>query len=434
MSDTEFVSYDVECISPPAKVVVSMYQQPGAVCDPVVKAGTHVKKGQVIGSCPGSVAAPVHAPVSGTVSAVGNSLEPTGRIALAVTIESDGKEEWVPSVTSGGAIPSMIGVNRLAAALKNAGIVEAGTPSFPLFTQILAPRGESAEEPAPKRADMLIINGVDIEPGVMVRRAVIHTFTDQLIEGIKLLQLASGVRKTVLAVGEEDELSAELLRTLKRADIEIFRAAAKYPSGMTPILVKQITGKEIPLPNGTPRDVGLLVFDVISALNVLDAIRDGKPQVEKLITVLTPDMEKPKNVVVPIGTTVADIAQALGLSTEAGKVLMGGPMMGEAQFSLEVPVTKQSYALFFQDKTKVVEFKSEPCIDCGACVKCCPTNLMPNLLGRYCEYNRFGDAERHHIFHCIECGNCAYVCPTKRPMVHFMRFGKKELLSKRTGA
>ena len=164
------------------------------------------------------------------------------------------------------------------------------------------------------------------------------------------------------------------------------------------------------------------------------AIRDQRPQVRKLITVSGHGVSRPRNLVVRIGTPVREVMSFMGIPEgSVEKVIIGGPLMGYAQYSLDVPVTKEAYALVCQGPGDILTFEPDPCFNCGACVRICPVNLMPNELSKYCEFGRFEDAERHWLFHCIECGLCAYVCPAKRPMVHFMRYGKSEIIARKVG-
>ena len=430
------VSYEIDEFLTPKEVVISMCQQPGQVCEPLVQIGDAVKKGQLIASGPTPEAAPIHASVSGTVTDIRSHLEPKGSNATAVFIESDGGQEWADHVQPGEMLP-MIGSVRLLNAIKGAGIVQAGAPSFSLGEQLTSPgraHEESTGKPVYDPAKLIVINGMDIEPGVSTRRAVLSSKIDEVVQGVRILRQAAAVRNVVLAVNDEKALSPKGHRLLAKEDVQIFWGATKYPSALEPMLVKQITGREIPLPYGCSRDVGVMTLDVLTVLNVLDAAKDNKPHVEKLISVSAPGMEEPRNILVPLGTRVSEIVETLELGSDVSKVIMGGLMMGDAQYTLDMPITKQTYAITLQPESQLAEFLPEPCINCGACPKVCPTNLMPNMLGRYCEFNKFEEAERNLIFHCIECGNCAYICPTKRPMVHFMRLGKKELLAKRTGA
>ncbi len=433
--EPELLSFDIQEMAAPSKVVISMLQQPQEALSPTVRVGDQVKKGQIIGEGSSSASAPIHASVSGKVVEIGKRLEPSGMTVDAVIIESDGKNEWIPGVARGDSSP-MVGMGIMSKTLMRAGIVEASAPSFSLSSR-MAPRpvrdeAESAQKGAPVK--FLVINAVDIEPGVTVRRAALKNKYAEIVEGSKTLRKAVGVQRVLLAVNDESWVSDEAIDAFKREDIELFWASRKYPSGMEPILIKQITGKEIPLPGGISLDAGALLVDTLTVLNVLDAVRESKPQVEKLVTVSAPGMGIAANVLVPIGTTLRDLFESLAIDPAVGKVLVGGSMMGTAQYSLDVPITKQTYAVTIQTPEEVSEFLPEACIDCGACVTVCPTNLMANLLGRYCEYRKFEIAERAFLFHCIECGNCAYVCPTKRPMVQFMKLGKKELMGKRTGA
>ncbi len=428
----------IETAPLPKKVVLLMEQHPGGICEPVVSKGDQVKTGQVVGKSDRFDLADLHATVSGTVSDVTLQPDPRGNKVPAVIIESDDRDEWVelPEPDEHFAqLKAEEALNRL----RHAGIVEIGNPAVPLHVKVVPPELPDTYLflvgiPVLKKVHTLIINAVDSEPNVFIRRGLLRHHPDDLIKGIRVLRTMVGAEKVVLAVSETDQLSIDRLGPYAKAGFELFGASDKYPSGLEPILVKQVSGKEIPLPDGTSRDTGYLVQDVVTVMNAVEALRDHKPQVDKLITVFGSSLSRPKNLRVRIGTPVRDVLGSLSIKPDTlGKVIFGGPLLGYAQYTLDVPITKETYALTLQNEKGVHEFSPNACFNCGACVDVCPINLLPNELSRFCEFGRFEQAENGFLLHCIECGLCGYVCPAARPMVHFMRYGKSEIAARKVG-
>ncbi len=402
----------------------------------MVAKGDSVKLGQRIAASTDFSVAPIHSSVSGIVSDVMPWPDPRGNKVLSIVIDSDGRDEWVEGVEPNEQFLSER-PSKLISTLRFAGITEAGMNGVPLHVNLTPPEQPKSYLflvgiPVLKRVHTLLVNGVDAEPNVFVRRAVLHNFTRELVLGIQVIRRITGVGKVVLALSEQEAYPSEVIDPLRKAGVGLFWASDKYPSALEPILVKQFTGEEIPLPGGNSRDVGVLVQDVVTLVNVVTAVRDGKPLVDKLVTVAGQGLSRPRNVRVRVGTSVKEMLAQMQIdSTNVHKVLLGGGMMGFAQYTLDVPITKEVYAVHLQGKDQVERFAPEPCFNCGECVSVCPVNLLPNELSKFCEFGRFDDAERNLISHCIECGLCAYVCPVKRPMVHFMRYGKSEIIARK---
>ncbi|MBI4776841.1 MAG: RnfABCDGE type electron transport complex subunit C [Deltaproteobacteria bacterium] len=433
------VDYKIETFPLPKKVILPMEQHHGGMCEPAVSKGEKVKTGQIIGKSDRFSVAPVHASISGTVTDILPWPEPRGRNVLSLVIESDDKDEWIETAHPD---PDFLSrkPSQLLSDLRNSGIIEIGTPALPLHVKLAPPERPKmylflVGIPVLKKVHTLIVSAIDPEPGVYVRRAVLRNFPEEILQGIQAVRRISGVTRVVLAISENDPISTEVLKRFDEAGVELFVASGKYPSALEPILIKQFMGEEIPLPDGNCRDVGVLVQDVVTVYNLLAALRDKKPHIERLVTVWGNGISKPRLFIVRIGTPVGEIISYLGGSIPGtGKVIMGGPLMGYAQYSLNVPVTKETYGIMLQAERDVHKFSPDPCFNCGACVGVCPTNLLPNELSKYCEFGRFADAERNYVFHCIECGLCAYVCPAKRPMVHLMRYGKSEINARKVSA
>ena len=234
--------------------------------------------------------------------------------------------------------------------------------------------------------------------------------------------------QVVLAVSSNGSLNAPLTSELAGLGVKIFRGKDKYPLGLNPILIKCVTGREIPLPDGNEQDIGVSVVDAMALVHLVEAVRELKPQVDRVVSVSGSGLAAVKNYRIRLGTPVKDLMEQLaGIQGEPVKVIAGGAMTGTALLRTDIPVTKETDALIFQTAAEAASFTSEACINCGLCVRHCPARLLPSELSKYCEFNMFEEAEDKYLLHCIECGICAYVCPEKRPMLHLLRFGKREL-------
>jgi electron transport complex protein RnfC len=282
--------------------------------------------------------------------------------------------------------------------------------------------------PRAKPLDTVIINGIDAEPGMAAKGAVLQKNSSEILAGIKIIQKLLDEAQIVLAVGSNGSLTAPLTSELAGLGVKVFQGKYKYPTGLNPILIKCVTGREIPLPHGNEQDIGVAVVDAVSLLHLVEAVRDLKPQVDKVVSLSGAGMTAVKNFRVRLGTVVQDLMEQLsGLESEPVKVIAGGAMTGAALMNTNIPITKETDALIFQTATEAKRFSQDACINCGLCVRHCPSRLLPNELSKYCEFSMFEEARDKYLLHCIECGICAYVCPEKRPMLHLMRYGKREL-------
>lgn len=409
----------------PKRVVLSLDR----FCKPVVEVGEQVETGQLVGRSDDFLAAPVHASVSGKVTDIRPWFDPRGNEVLSVIIESDGKDSWLQETSADERFLEKE-IARILSELKAAGVVESGPPSMPLHAKFAKP--EPPKEflflvgiPETRPVDTVIINGIDAEPGMTAKGAVLSKYGSEIISGIKIIQKIVDSAKVVLAVGS---LNSSLNGELAGLGIEVFRGRDKYPIGLNPILIKCVTGREIPLPDGNEQDIGVAVVDTVSLLHLVEAVRDLKPQVDKVVSLSGAGMTAVKNFRVRLGTVVQDLMEQLAeLRGEPVKVIAGGAMTGAALMSTNIPITKETDALIFQTAREAKSFSADACINCGLCVRHCPSRLLPNELSKYCEFSMFEEARDKYLLHCIECGICAYVCPEKRPMLHLMRYGKREL-------
>ncbi len=423
---------EIEDAPLPKRVVLPLGQNGNRVCKPVVEVGEQVKTGQLIGQSDDFLVAPVHSSISGTITDIRPWFDLSGNEMLSVIVESDGNDSWLEEIRADESFLEKETVQILTD-LKAAGVVEIGPPAMPLHAKVAQP--ERSEEflflvgtPQAKPVDTIIINGIDAEPGMAAKGAILQKNSSEIIAGIKIFQKLLDSAQLVLALSSNGSLNSTLTSELGSLGVQVFRGKDKYPLGLNPILIKCVTGREIPLPDGSESDIGVAVVDAVTLVHLVEAVRDLKPQVEKVVSVSGAGMGVVNNFKVRLGTVIRDLMEQLGgLKGEPVKVIAGGAMTGVALFSTDIPVTKETDALIFQTATEAKSFSPDGCINCGLCVRQCPSRLLPNELSKYCEFAMFEEARDKFLLHCIECGICAYVCPEKRPMLHLMRYGKREL-------
>ncbi|MBN2373697.1 electron transport complex subunit RsxC [bacterium] len=407
----------------PNVIVCPMSQHIGAPCQPRVKEGDKVKAGQLIGQADSFVSAPVHAPISGTIKAVCLAPHPIGKPVMAVTIESDGLDAWDDAIQE-DLYYSRLEPKDILNRVRNAGIVGLGGAAFPTAVKLSPPKG--------KRIDTVILNGVECEPYLTADHRIMLEEPEKIIAGLRLIMKVLNVDRAFIGIESNKPDAIESMSKVAKGESGIYVQGLKlkYPQGAEKQLIKAILGREVPPPPCLPLDVGVVVQNAGTCLAVYEAVRDNKPLVERVVTVTGSAINDPKNLRVRLGTSFSDlIAQCGNTNGSVGKVIMGGPMMGIAQHRLDVPVIKGTSGILVLNRKEAAKQESRACIRCGQCIRACPMNLLPNLLGIYCEKGRWEDAEKLHIFDCMECGSCSYICPASRQMVHLIKLGKQEILS-----
>lgn len=403
-------SFPIERAPVPQSLVIPMSQHLGAPCGPVVDSGDRVKRGQLLGDVDALISAPVHSPVTGTVTGVGNVTLASGVRALAVTIEPDAAQsfdEWVP-------IPLSVDNREMVA---SAGIVGMGGAAFPSKVK-LSPPGEM-------RIETVILNGCECEPYLACDHRVMVEHPGLVMQGAQIIRDAVRASRVIIAVEDDKPDSLEMLRSLGDPDVELLSVPTRYPQGAEKQLIYSILRREVPH-GALPASVGALVHNVGTAAAMAEAVTRRKPLIERVVTV-TGAVASPGNFLTLLGTPVsALIAAAGGFSGEVGRVIMGGPMTGMGLADLEVPVVKgtSGIVVLSPGQTAPAVYGDQPCIRCGRCSDACPMSLLPFSLGVYANLSNWDRTEALHALDCIECGCCSFVCPTRRPLVQLIRRAK----------
>jgi electron transport complex protein RnfC len=410
----------IQVSKPPQRVVIPLSQHLGAPCKAIVSINQEVKRGELIGEPTGFVSAPVHSSVSGKVIALGEFLNAMGRMVMSIVVENDGRDEWTILKDNPDYID--LPAEEMKEKIKAAGIVGMGGATFPTVVKLSPPK----EKPI----DTVILNGSECEPYLTGDYRLMLERPKEIIEGLKILMKVLGVNRGF--VGIEDN-KPDAVKTMKEAaeglgNIEVCALRTKYPQGAEKMLIKTLTGREVP-PRALPMDVKVVVQNVGTAFAVYEAVRYGKPLIERVVTVTGEGITNPGNLLVRIGTMVSDLIEECGgLKDEKLKVISGGPMMGFSIPSLDIPVTKGTSGILALPEGEIVHAEDfGPCIRCGRCIDVCPMGLMPMMLSTYAEKGEYEAAKEYNLFDCFECGSCAFVCPSKRPIVQLVRLAKSQV-------
>jgi len=410
----------IQEVPSPRKIILPLSDRPGIYCRHLVHTGETVFTGEKIGEDPRFRMAPIHSPVSGKVTDIRPYRFTEGGNVLSIFIESDEKEKWetnpIPGEDFSRAEP--LGLTRT--------IRQAGVKIIPYETLPDAQREASRVTPIRH----FVINGIGHGFAGSIAHRLLVERTSDLLEGIRLINQIFEPEKVYIVINKDHD---DVIRITRESGLDsaaqMVALSAFYPLGHPHLLFKSIFGREIPSPGGKAIDEGVAFTNVDTVLHALEAVKFGKPLIDRYVTVSGEGVKTPKTLKVRIGTPLQDLIQSCGgFQGNPGRIVIGNPLDGMAQFSLDRPVLKDTRWLWVQPEDQVVKEKYRACINCGDCVDVCPMHLMPNFLGKFCEFNKYEEAAgQYDLFTCIECGLCAYVCPSRRPLVHFIKLGKQEL-------
>jgi len=429
------------------RYVLPLSQHTGAPCKPVVQVGERVERGQVVAEAGGFVSMTLHAPVTGTVSAIAQRTHPAGKLVQAIEIEADpfSTQEIVPQRPAGAPAPEELSADQFVAEIQRAGLVGMGGAAFPTHVKYKPPEGKVVRR--------LVLNGCECEPFLTSDHRVMVERPEAILRGAEIVARHLGVEEVVIGV----ELNKpDAIRVLKEAvaarpplvlpaapspdgsagaadpsgsktvPIRVVPLKVKYPQGAEKMLIRAIYGEEVPS-GGLPLDVGAVVNNVGTMAAVADWFDRGIPLIERIVTVAGPGVDRPANLLVPVGTPVRAVLDHCGLDHDTREVVMGGPMMGQPLASLDVPVLKGTSGLLAFTETETLVPREYTCIKCGRCVEACPQFLNPSRLAKLARAGRWADIEAYSVMDCVECGSCSYSCPSGIPIVQLIRVAKSSL-------
>ncbi len=406
--------------------ILPLGQHIGAPSKALVQVGAKVQRGQLLAKASSFVSANLHSPVTGTVVSIDRERHPNGQLVPSIKIEADpySTQEFVPK--------EKIDWRQLTPAefvehIQSAGIVGMGGAAFPTHVKYAIPDG--------KYADTLVINGCECEPYLTCDHRLMVERPEAILQGIEIIMEVLKLKRAAIGVENNKPDAIEQLRKhLKERntdkDISVVPLQVKYPQGAEKMLINAVYGKEVPA-GKLPVDIGMIVNNVGTMAAIADYFETGKPLIERFVSITGNGVSKPSNLIVPIGTPVRDVLEHCGLSEKTTHLVMGGPMMGSALSSLDVPVLKGTSGLLAFVEETIENRVQYPCIRCGRCLDACANFLNPSRLARLAQFERYEGMEDYYIWDCMECGACSYVCPSNIPIVQLIRVGKSALRDKK---
>lgn len=409
----------IQVMPVPVELNLVLGQHIGAPCTPTVAKRAMVGEGDLVADVSKGLGVPLHAPATGTIKTIGISAHPirVSTPSITLVVDKDAPQrQWAYKDWQS------LAADELLQKVRAAGIVGIGGAGFPTHVKL--------KPPADNPVDTLLLNGAECEPYITADHRTMLEKADEVIEGARILLKILGIETCVVGIENNKPDAIRAMTdaanavTGKGCKISIAPLQVKYPQGSEKQLIQAITGRKVPA-MALPSAVGVVVHNVATTRAVYEAVALDKPLIEKVITVSGRGISKPANLLVKIGTSVSDIvAYCGGISGEIGKVVLGGPMMGFAVSSLDIPVTKTTSSVLLLTEEEIDTRPLSPCIRCGWCLEACPMGLEPKEIGIHVEAGRGDLTAQFGVFECFECGSCAYVCPAKRPLVQFIRLAK----------
>jgi electron transport complex protein RnfC len=407
----------IESLPPPEKVMIPLLQHFGKPAKSLVQKGDEVHLGQKIGEGQTLFSASVHSSVSGKVISVEDYNHPGGSPISAVTITSDSQDHPF-SEKQATKDPFSLRPDEIRQKVREAGVVGLGGAAFPTAVKLSPPKDKPIET--------IIINGCECEPLLTSDYRLMLEAPEDILRGAELARIATGAKRVIVGIEDNKKKAFELFQgKIQNSSAEVSLLKTKYPQGAEKNLIYALLRREVPT-GGLPFDVGVVVQNVGTTKAIWEAVSRGKPLYERVISVSGQGIKEPKNILVRIGTPFRNVVEFCGgLKEDADILVMGGPMMGISQWSLDVPVVKgTSGILAWAAPPPSLEYA---CIRCGRCIENCPMTLVPTQLAKYVKFDDLTSAEKWGVLDCMECGCCQYICPSKIPLVHWMRVGKNSI-------
>ncbi|PLX51233.1 MAG: electron transport complex subunit RsxC [Desulfobulbaceae bacterium] len=408
-----------EAMPVPDELEIILGQHIGAPCTPTVSKRAEVEEGELIGEVKKGLGVPLHAPVAGTIKTFGTSGHPMRVSAPSITIRTD---QAAPARTYEKKAWSQLDAKELLAKVHNAGIIGIGGAGFPSHVKL--------SPPPDNPIDTLILNGAECEPYITADHRQMLERSAEIVEGAKIILKILGITTCHIGIenNKPDAISAMNVAVANAASeeftIKVQPLQVKYPQGSEKQLIQAVTGRKVPA-FALPSAVGVVVHNVSTTAAIHDAVVLDKPLYEKVVTISGKGISRPANLRVKVGTKLSDIVDYLGgVTDDLAKIVMGGPMMGFAVSSLDIPVTKTTSSVLFLAEDEIDTSPHSQCIRCGWCLEACPMGLEPKEVAIHVEAGRPQDTKQFGVFECFECGCCAFVCPAKRPLVQFIRLAK----------
>ena len=399
------------------ELILPLSQHLGAPSVPVIQKHQRVQRGQVVAEAGGYVSSVLHAPATGTIRGVERRNHPSGNMVDAVVLEPDPASPQM-LLNEGPIGWESMDPAQLVELVRSGGFVGLGGAAFPTHVKLAVPDG--------KRARFFIVNAAECEPFLNSDYRILLEKTESIFLGIRVIMKLLGSEITYIGVENNKMDAVERLRSLMPRDLPcaVVPLETKYPQGAEKMLTEAVLKKEIPS-GKLPIDIQVLVNNVGTIAAIGELVRYNQPLVERVVTVTGPGIERPSNLLVPIGTKISDvIAHCGGLKDDVRQILFGGPMMGSAQRALDVPIMKGTSGLLFLTDSEVLPRQEYPCIKCQRCVDACPVFLNPSRLGALARMRHYEEMLDFNILDCMECGSCSYVCPSNIPLVQRFRVAK----------
>jgi len=413
---------DLRKLPLPARLYVPLQQHVGAPARPIVLVGDKVLKGQMIAEPGGNISAPVHAPTSGKVVAIGEitAPHPSGLSQVAITIAADGEDRWCELFPV--ADPFLLSPEETAHKVAAAGVVGLGGATFPSAVKFNLGKRLAVET--------LIVNGGECEPYLSSDDRVMRDRAEEVIDGVRIVMHAIGAKEALVGIEDNkpEAIAAMTRAAASFASVHIRPVPARYPMGSDKQLIQTLTGKEVPA-NARAAEVGVLVHNVSTCAAVHRALRLGQPLVERIVTVNGGSVADPGNLLVPVGALVEDLLAFCGVNSAPGRLILGGPMMGTVLPHDKVPVIKGASGILALDVIEALVPEEGACIRCGSCTKACPMGLLPLEMAAHIRADDLTGAEAYGLADCISCGCCAYICPSHIPLVQYFNHASGEIMA-----